>query len=297
MHIDPSLEKLLGVLSVDKKGKFSRKQFVLTQRFTEYLFQLQYRYKALLYSDQKLFIEPRHLKQPLQEVQLSFMNDLTAFFEQLYATLATLALLIIGTTTKNYAPKNITSSNEKLFNFLESFCDASELPKIHKLRKANSFRNKVVHYLKDVQQDWITYSYPRRTDPESVVIYFIAKGSEVYYRIPLDPYNSKYKPPVNYESFYMNPSYKETYQSLYEVVFSTLRKIVADKNSRPLATDAVDIAIVDADFSTMKKRPHISHVLLERLPLKLTIKMLLVKKVFILKKIYKGVINRFFRTK
>lgn len=294
MYIDSFFGSLCRTLSIDKNGKFSRRQFVLTQRFTEYFFQFQYRYRALLDSDQKMFIESNRLQQSLQEVQLSFVNDLGGFFEQLYATLATLALLIVGTTTRDYSPQNIIKNNENLLNFLESFCDPSNLSKINKLREANSFRNKVVHYLKDVQQDWITYSYPRRSGPESVVIYFVAKGPEVYYRTPQDPYAPEFKPPVNYESFYVNPSYKETYQSLCDVVSSTLGKITADRGSRPLAPDAIDISIIDADFSTIKKRLHISHILLKRLPLKLTIRIFLVRGHAFLIQNCSGVIKRIF---
>ena len=257
MHIiNSSFKNIFQILSTNKDGKFLRPQFLFTQRFNEYLFQCFFRYQKLIEIENEILkITPQKIKRPLQEIQLSFVNELEVFFEEIYSTLSAFSVLLIGTTFKDYIPQKVSKNNENLLNFLENFIkDDTYLKNIQTLREAKIFRNNVVHFKKDLQQDWMTFSYLSPFGQECVVIYYFAKGPEVYYRgFQDDPYAANFMPPVNYSSFYVSPSHKKIFKALNEVIFMTLRKITEDEKSRP-NENGVDLASVDAQFGVLPRR-------------------------------------------
>jgi hypothetical protein len=76
----------------------------------------------------------------------------------------------------------------------------------------------------------MTYSY----DNLNVIIYFIRKDNEVkYYPTVNDPYDSKFLPPVNTDSFYVSPHSHKTYEALKYIIKKILKKIEHNLEENP----------------------------------------------------------------
>lgn len=274
------LEKYFKILSIDSVGNFSKSQFVFIQRFNEYLFQLQYRYNYLILREHEIVkAEPRLIKKSLQSIQLTFVNDLESFFEQLYATLCAFSTLLVETTSNGYVPTDITENNEKFLNFLEGFLPQSEKLKVKDLKDAKTFRNEIIHYKNRVRRDWMNFTYPSREGLECTVIYYLSRGPEIYYRgVQLDPYTPEFKPPVNYISFYVSPPHKKIYNAFLDIVNLTLEKITNDNTSRPNSTDGISIPD-NVSFSFLPKRFYHQQIPVKRLPLVTRVKNFFLKLV------------------
>ncbi len=253
--VNEDFKQTLRDLSLNSEGKFCRNQFILTQRFLEYLYQYDHRYRELVKFEEEMISADQKPSRKVAEIQLSFVNELEAFFEQFYSTLSTFAVLLLETTAENFIPKSIGENNEKLINFLKEFHHTEFADQIKKLEEAKTFRNNIVHYKKQIREDWMILS---RENKECVVIYYKAKGTEIYFRGNSNPDSNYFEPPVNYETFYLNPSYGEVFRSLKEIVESTLKKIAQDINSRPKNQDGVDVASVDAEFGKIPKRLYLN---------------------------------------
>src|SRR5689334_18548500 len=130
----------------------------------------------------------------LPERQLRFVDKMEAFHQHIYATLAVLALVLNQRRAKDgeqaYPVGSISrflaALKERDFRYKDRFLDHVSV-----LERSADFRSKYVDHPERHQlHDWMTY----RPDRYTYVIYFIRKGTGVFWRGgPPDPFHPDFQ--------------------------------------------------------------------------------------------------------
>ena len=223
------------------KGDSTGKKNLAIQRFNEVLLRLENRKNELAYFEETICdFEPNESKIPLEKLQNYFIDKTEGFHQQIYSTISTFSMLLNHVAPRELIDKMPTRSNEKILNFLSGKYKSLKND-VQNLELSRSFRIKFDHIQQSPLFDWMTESFSRsHTERRCVVIFFIRKKDNGIYSPgpPLDSYSAEYfsskkpsrkGPPFSCESYYVNPYYKDVYQSAINVFVNIIKDISKSK--------------------------------------------------------------------
>jgi hypothetical protein len=197
----------------------NQKKLEATQRFNEFLWRLDQRYQRLKSVESFIYhanITTLHV--PMRDVQLEFVNCIEAYYQQLYASLSAFAMFLNHVASPSFKRGLPIGSVKGFLGFLRNKTGFDLDNQLTELERARDFRAKFVdHTQQHALHNWMTFSYPTKVGPECIVIYYISRGPEVYFRSHVNPYTPDFQPPVNYESFYISPPHNKCHQTLFSV--------------------------------------------------------------------------------
>ena len=225
--LEPTYRKIIeGGSNIEKKRESA-------QRFNEFMERLGYRYMELIQAEgalKPIFFEKNPTRDELRKIQLNFLNKSEAFYQQVYASISALIMLLSHVGNRSFLNAMPFNSVSKFLQFLERYEQLREPVKY--LGMANDFRVRAVDHVQQFAlHDWMTMRYLGKYEPEVVVIYFTKNGNEIYYRPYMDPYSPSFQPPVNYKEFFVSPPYKEVYFSFIHVVEVVLNDLALNNQS------------------------------------------------------------------
>jgi hypothetical protein len=205
-------------LMKDADGKLDPKKTEVTQRFNEFAWRLDQRFLALKNIEQAMFFhDPSKMIYTTHDVQHEFVNRTEAYFQQLYASMSAFVLYIsfIGS---HKIKQGLPIKSIKLFlKHIESVNGLDIKNEVQLLEYSRDFRAKFIdHTQQHILHDWETFSRWGDAGNECVVIYFIKKGPEVYFRGEIDPYSPTFKPSSNHESFYVSPPHEKCHSAFFK---------------------------------------------------------------------------------
>lgn len=169
---------------------------------------------------------------PMKDIQLEFVNCVESYYQQLYATLSAFVMFLNYNAPREFKNGLPISRITNFLTFLGSKNGLTISEEIKELTRATIFRSKFVdHVQQHTLHNWMTYSFPTKSGPECVVIYYIGKGREVYYRPHLNPYADDFEPPVNYISFYVSPPHNECHRAIFDMCLKVIEHISNQQNT------------------------------------------------------------------
>lgn len=203
---------------IEHGGNPSPKKVATVQRFNEYLMRLGKRYEILLVAEKNLYgLRPGKDEKRVAALQLDFVNWTEAFYQELYATLSAFVMLLNHLGDREFGQLPIRSVGKFLGVIDKKVNGITELK--NTLDEARAFRAKFIdHPQQHVLHDWMTHSLPSIEGPKAVVIYFVKKGSGIYWRGLIDPHAPSFRPPFDCESFYVSPPHRKVYNSLKDFI-------------------------------------------------------------------------------
>lgn len=224
-YVLSSLDECFKKLFSDEQGEADRNKLEATQRFNEFASRLEMRFEELTKVEREIFhAEPETIQRDMKEIQLDFVNRVEGFYQHYYATISAFAMYLNYVAGHDFKRGMPIGGNKDFLEFL-----GSKYPELKDnlldIERARDFRARFVdHIQQHTLHDWMTYSFPGKMGEECVIIYFIKKGPEVYHRgFQLNPYVDDFRPPVNYESFYVSPPHKEARKYLFDVFVKVIK--------------------------------------------------------------------------
>ncbi len=205
----------------------NNKRLMASQRFHEFAIRLDHRYINLKNIENIIADIPDDTKLPVSKIQLEFVNRVEAYYQQLYASLSALAMLINHTASHDFKKNMSIRSISSLLEFL-SKKDIPLESEIKELTRAVEFRGKFVdHIQQHTLHDWMTYGIPFNETRHCVVIYFINKGPEVYApcNYIFDPYHKDFNLSLNHGGFYVSPPQDNCHKAFFSMTEKILTAI------------------------------------------------------------------------
>lgn len=220
-------DQSFDLLIQEPDGIINQRKLEATQRFNEFLWRLDQRYQQLKAVESFIYhAEHANLTTQLQDVQLELVNRIEAYYQQLYASLSAFAMFISYTAPHPFKRGLPIGGIEDFLNFLGTKIELDIGHEIEELERARDFRARFIdHTQQHALHNWMTFTYPTRAGNECVVIYYISRGPEVYYRPHINPYAPDFEPPVNYQSFYVSPPHNECHQAIFEMCQKVILQI------------------------------------------------------------------------
>lgn len=223
-QLEPHFKKLIKDFS---KGD-QEKAWLAFQRSNEYLLRLKRRYNELLKIEREIVnSELGKTLRSLNDMQLDFVDKTEGFHQHVYSCVSAFIMLLNHIAKKDFKTQIPINSVEEFLRFLGRKSYSSVIKdQVHYLEKSVDFRNKFIdHPQQHALHDWMTYTYPGGC----VVIYFIRRGNEVYYRgLQINPYSPDFEPPVNYKSFYISPPHVKVYDAVKRLVVLMAEQLAQD---------------------------------------------------------------------
>lgn len=220
--IDHKWEDLMAGVTGQKRTDFG----LTLHRLKEALFRVDRRYREYRIAHEQMRpAEDGKLigGRPSDELQLALVDKIEAFHQQVYATGSALVLTVNHRPVRTFKTDHPIDSIRRFLQFArEKSYDSTLSDALQWLERSEDFRAKFVdHPQQHLLHDWITYSHIG----ESYVIYFVRQPGElvnVYMVPPLDPIDPRFRPPVNYQSFYVSPNPSRTIAAVGTVVSTLL---------------------------------------------------------------------------
>ncbi len=204
-----------------------QKKLEATQRFNEFLWRLDQRYQQLKAVESFIYdADSAGRTVPMRDVQLEFVNRIEAYYQQLYASLSAFAMFVNHVAPHSFRRGLPIGGIEEFLRFLRTKTALNIDNELTELERARDFRARFVdHTQQHALHNWMTFSYPTGVGQECVVIYYISQGPEVFFRPHTNPYAPDFRPPVNYESFYVSPPHNECHKALFGMCQKVIRQI------------------------------------------------------------------------